>query len=96
MKIRLRGLKAWFLISGCIGIIVALVLAFVASGRSLNPMLILTLWPSSIAGIADPTTFSDKLLIGTYEFGGQFLLYGVVGIVLGLVFALATHVTRRA
>ena len=96
LVIKLRGLKAWFLISGCIGIIVAVVLALVASGRSLNPMLILTIWPSSIAGIADPTTFSDKLLVGTYEFAGQFLLYGVIGTVLGVAFQLATHVTTRS
>jgi hypothetical protein len=86
MPIRLQGLKAWFLVSGCIGIIVALVLAVIASNRSLNPMLLLTLWPPSIVGIADPTTLSDKILIGAFEFGGNFLLYGVVGT--GLDFAL--------
>jgi hypothetical protein len=53
---RLRGLKVWFLVSGSIGIIVALVLAIVASSHSLNPKLLLTLWPSSIVGLSDPTT----------------------------------------
>ena len=86
MPIGLRGLKAWFLVSGCIGIIVALVLAAIASTHALNPIVLLTLWPSAIAGIADPTTLSDKILIGAFEFGGNFLLYGVVGT--GLGFAL--------
>ena len=86
MPIRLRGLKAWFLVSGCIGIIIALVLAAVASNRALNPMLLLTLWPSSIVGLADPTTLPDKILIGAFEFGGNFLLYGVVEQGLGLLF----------
>ena len=88
MLVKFRGLKAWFLVSGCIGVVVALVLALVASNRSLNPKLLLTLWPPSIVGLADPTTPSAKILIGVYEFGGNFLLYGVVGTGLGLVFRL--------
>lgn len=91
MPVRLRGLKAWFLVSGCIGVIVALVLAVIASNRSLNPMLFLTLWPPSIVGIADPTTLSDKILIGTFEFGGNFLLYGAVGTGIGFVLRLANR-----
>jgi hypothetical protein len=76
---------AWFLVGGCIGIIVALVLAGIASNYSLNPALLLTLWPSSIAGLSDPTTLTAKILVAVYEFGGNFLLYGVIGTVLGLV-----------
>jgi len=91
MPIRLQGLKAWFLVSGCIGIIVALVLAVIASNRSLNPMLLLTLWPPSIVGIADPTTLSDKILIGAFEFGRNFLLYGIVGTGLGFAFRAANR-----
>src|SRR5262245_20240298 len=78
MPIRLRGLRAWFLVSGCIGIIVALVLAGIASNYSLNPALLLTLWPSSIVGLSDPTTLAAKILVVVYEFGGNFLLYGVI------------------
>ena len=95
MSMRLRGLKAWFLVSGCIGIIVALVLAAIASNRSLNPMLLLTLWPPSIVGIADPTTLSDKILIGTFEFGGNFLLYGIIGTALGIIFRLGSRATTK-
>jgi hypothetical protein len=91
MLIRLRGLKAWFLISGCIGVIVALVLALIPANYSLSPKLLLTLWPASIVGLADPSTISGKILIGLYEFGGNFLLYGVIGTGLGLVFRLANR-----
>lgn len=94
MPIRLRGLKAWFLVSGCIGVIVALTLATIASNRSLNPMLLLTLWPPSIVGLADPTTVSGKILIGTFEFGGNFLLYGVIGTALGVIFRLSSRATN--
>jgi hypothetical protein len=91
MLIKLRGLKAWFFVSGCIGVIVALVLAVVASNRSLNPKLLLTLWPASIVGLADPTTLPAKILIGVYEFGGNFLLYGVVGTGLGFAVRLGNR-----
>jgi hypothetical protein len=76
MPFKRRDLKTWFLISGSIGIIVALVLALVASHRSLNPKLLLMLWPSSIVGLADPATPSAKMLIGAYEFGGNFFCTG--------------------
>jgi hypothetical protein len=93
---RLRGLKVWFLVSGSIGIIVALVLAIVASSHSLNPKLLLTLWPSSIVGLSDPTTVAANIVIGVYEFGGNFLLYGIIGTGLGFAIRLGSRVRWRA
>ena len=90
MPISLRDLRRWFVISGCIGIVVALVLAAVTYKRPLSPMLLLALRPPSIVGIADPTTLSDQIVIGVYEFGGNFLLYGIVGTALGCVFRLVS------
>ena len=34
----------------------------------------------------DPSTIWDKVLLVTFEFGGNFLLYGIVGAVIGLWF----------
>ena len=73
----------------------ALVLALVASNRSLSPGLLLTLWPASIVGLSDPTTLSAKILIGAFEFGGNFLLYGIVGTVLGVAFRFANQATTK-
>jgi hypothetical protein len=92
MPIRLRGLKAWFLISGCVGVLVALVLGGIASYRALNPKLLLTLWPPSIIGLADPSKLSDKILFGVIELGGNFLLYGIVGTGLGFGVRLGNRV----
>ena len=91
MAIRLRGLKAWFAASGCIGIIVALALAGIARYRPLNPRVLITLWPLSIIGLADPTNLSDKILFGATELGGNFLLYGVIGTALGFAFRLCNR-----
>jgi len=76
---KLHRLGTWFLVCRFIGLIVAVALAVVASYRPLNPGLILRLWPPSIVGLADPSTTSAKLLIGLYEFGGNFVLYGLIG-----------------
>jgi len=92
MATRLAGLKGWFLISGCVGLLVAVALGMIASHRSLSPKLLLTLWPPSIIGIADPSTLSDKILFAVIEFGGNFLLYGIVGTGLGFAVRLGSRV----
>ena len=90
----MRGLRGWFLISGCVGVIVALVLAAIASNRSLNPTILLTLWPASIVSLSDPTTVSAKIIVAVFEFGGNFLLYGVVGTGLGVAFRLVNRTAK--
>jgi hypothetical protein len=56
----------------------------------------LALWPSSIAGIGDPRTVADKVLTATFTFGGEFLLYGLVGLLLGNgINAVRTFISRR-
>jgi hypothetical protein len=83
MTIRLSGLPRWFLLSGCVGVLVALTLAAVGTSRIVSPSILLTLWPPSIFGIAEPTTPSDKIVLAIIEFGGNFVLYGVVGTLIG-------------
>jgi predicted cobalt transporter CbtA len=86
MKDRSRGLRRWFLVSGCLGVIVALALLVMGASHIVSPTLLLVLWPASIAGIADPSTLSDKILVALFEFGGNFVLYGVIGMLVGLCF----------
>ena len=91
MAIKLAGLKGWFLISGCVGVLVALTLGTIASYHGLNPRLLFVLWPSSIIGIADPSKLSDKMLFAIIEFGGNFLLYGILGTALGFAIRFGTR-----
>ena len=86
MKNRTRGLGRWFLVSGCLGVFVALALMVLGASHIVSPTVLLVLWPSSIAGIADPSTLSDKILVALFEFGGNFILYGVIGALVGLCF----------
>jgi hypothetical protein len=70
----------WFLLAGCVGIAIAIMLALSPPS---NPLIIVLLWPASIVGLADPTTIGAKMLIGSFEFGGNFLLYGMLGAIAG-------------
>ncbi len=86
MKYRARAIGRWFLVSGCLGVFVALALMVRGNSHIVSPTVLLVLWPSSIAGIADPSTLSEKILVALFEFGGNFILYGVVGTLIGLCF----------
>jgi hypothetical protein len=83
---RAKRLTRWFLVSGCLGVLVALILMTMAASQLVRPTVLLVLWPSSIAGIADPSTLSDKIIVAMFEFGGNFILYGVIGTLIGLFF----------
>jgi hypothetical protein len=86
MRNKKRRLRLRFLYSGCVGVLVALVLTAIGTSRIVSPAVLLVLWPPSIAGITDPTTISDKIVVGVFEFGGNFILYGVIGTLIGLCF----------
>jgi len=70
----------WFLSTGCLGILVALVLLIL---RPDNPAVILLLCPTSIAGLASPQGVLDKTIVAILIFGGNFLLYGAFGAIAG-------------
>jgi len=64
------------------------VLSFISSHWALNFRLLLALCPLSIIGLADPSKPSDKILFGIIEFAGNFFMYGIAGVLLGLLFRL--------
>jgi hypothetical protein len=66
--------------------LVAIILGTVPWIRSLNPFLLLALWPTAVFGMADPEEVWLKLILLTLVFGGNFVLYGVLGLLLGLCF----------
>jgi hypothetical protein len=80
-----KRLALWFVISGAVGILIAVALAALASHRDVNPYILLLLWPPSSLGLADPSSASDKIMVGVVEFGGNFIIYGVIGLFVGMV-----------
>jgi hypothetical protein len=81
-----KTLRRWFLAFGCTGVIIALALTAVSSRNAIKPEILLVLWPPAVAGLANPSTLSDKILVALFEFGGNFILYGMVGTLIGLCF----------
>src|SRR6266481_4947898 len=86
LGLSVKRLRRWFLLSGCLGVLVALTLIAIPTRYVISPKILLVLWPSSIAGLADPLDLSDKILVAIFEFGGNFILYGVIGTLIGLCF----------
>ena len=76
----------WLLISGIVGVLVAFALLGLEALNVIVPGVFLVLWPSSIVGMADPANAWDKFLIATVEFGGNIVLYGIIGSLLALCF----------
>ena len=80
----MRSLR-WFLIFGCIGILVAVILGTSSAiDNFISPAVRLVLWPSAFAGMANPSDFPEKFMVVAILYGGNFVLYGVVGIALRL------------
>ena len=71
------------MISGAVGVVVALVVTLLMERDAISGDLAVALWPSGMVGLIDPVTWLSKLLTGVMMYGGQFLIYGALGLVLG-------------
>jgi len=79
-------LARWFLISGVVGILVAAVLAGLMIHNLVPMKVALALWPTSIFGMGDlgyQMTFIETVLTAVFTFGGEFILYGLAGLLRG-------------
>lgn len=70
----------WFLVAGGVGVLVAIAIMVI---RPSSPVLIIVLWPASIAGIADPSGWFNRAIFAMFMFGGNFLFYGMFGAIAG-------------
>jgi predicted cobalt transporter CbtA len=78
-------LLRWFLIFGCIGILVAVILGTSSAiDNFISPAVRLVLWPSAFAGMANPSDLPEKFMVVAIVYGGNFVVYGVVGTAIGL------------
>ena len=89
-------LSRWFVASGFVGMVTAGTLTILLAHDRVSTGLAIGLWPSSICAIGDPETFIEKLFTAIFTFGGQFVLYGFVGWLIGYVaFLVRRFVVRR-
>jgi hypothetical protein len=71
-----------FIVWGGLGLSIAAILTLLASRFDVWPLVLLTLWPSSIFGAASnkpPTVSISSAVMLALMYGGNFLLYGVIG-----------------
>jgi hypothetical protein len=76
-------LAKWFLRFGAIGVVVAILLDIF--NDSIPTVLLLPLWPAALVLLVDPRTIGSEILVGIAAFGSNFLLYGLVGVVIGII-----------
>jgi len=81
----IKGPAQWFLISGCVGIVVAIALYLLGSISYSRHSVVLVssvLCPGMILGLAEPTTPAAIALLLAFVFGTNFVLYGSAGLIL--------------
>ncbi len=78
---RRLSLWRWFVFAGAAGLAVAIILADLLSHDFASPRTLELLWPSSIVGALGKSTVPAQLLAVLVMYGGQFLLYGLIGLV---------------
>ena len=84
---RTRHMPRWFLYSGGIGLAIAIILADLLSHDLMahdlgSTALLKLLWPASVINGAGGTSVAAQLLDGLFMYGGQFLLYGCLGLLI--------------
>jgi hypothetical protein len=77
---RAASSSRWFLIAGCIGVALAVVLSLLLSHDLIPAGVVIALWPTSILGLVDPANLRDQIITGIFTYGGNFLLYGLLGL----------------
>jgi hypothetical protein len=80
-----KRLALWFVLPGVFGILVAIALAVLARQGDVNQYVLLLLWPPSFVGLVDLSSLSDKIIFGVVELGGNFIIYGFIGLFVGMV-----------
>lgn len=86
-------LGRWFAFGGLIGVGFGVMILFIPHLADSLGNGVLLLFPSSILGIADPRTTRDIAITASMEFSFQFILYGMIGLLLGFCIHAARKLT---
>jgi hypothetical protein len=97
----MKRFARWFVISGGVGVSVAValyilggVLALLAH-RFINPYILFTLAPAMILGLAEPTSIGSTLVLLGIVLGTNFVLYGLLGVLLCWAWSWFRHGAAR-
>ena len=78
-------LKIWFLAGGVIGVGVAILLAPGLRYDHVSSQLVVALWPAAMVQLIDPKTIGSQVAIALIAYGSNFLIYGVLSALIGVV-----------
>jgi hypothetical protein len=76
-------LKRWFLAGGAVGVLLALLLAVGLHYDAVSSGVVLTLWPAAMVQLIDPKTIGSKIAVGLIAYGSNFVIYGLVSMMVG-------------
>jgi hypothetical protein len=80
---RQGSLFYWFLAFGVLGLAVALFLLYALSHELVVADYAIIFWPTSMVLLAANDSYWTKVLTIGFAFGGNFILYGLIGIIVG-------------
>jgi hypothetical protein len=78
----------WFLVFGVVGIVAAFVMLYALSHDLVVGDLAIIFWPTSMILIAGGDSLGIKAVTTFFAFAGNFLLYGLVGLIIGSIVGL--------
>ena len=76
-------LRRWFVASGAVGVLIALLLAAGLHYDAVSSGVVVTLWPAAMVQLIDPKAIGSKIAVGLIAYGSNFIIYGLIGAVIG-------------
>ncbi len=75
----------WFLVFGMVGLVVALIMLYALSHELVVADFALIFWPTSMVLLSGGDTIWVKAIVTTLAFAGNFVLYGLFGLLIGAI-----------
>ena len=78
-------LGRWFFVAGGVGLVIAVLLAIAMGHDRASTAVVLALWPTAMLQLIDPQTIGSKIATALFVYGGNFLIYGLLGVGVGFL-----------
>ena len=90
-SVRKKPLSRWFVSFGVLGILIAFFVFYALSHELVIADYAIVFWPTSMVLLSGDDTFWSKTITIALAFIGNFLLYGLAGVIIGFM---VKHVGR--
>jgi hypothetical protein len=92
---RKKRLSRWFVSFGVLGIAVAFFVFYALSHELVIADSAIVFWPTSMVMLTGDDTFWSKTITITLAFIGNFLLYGLAGVIIGFLMKRVGRLFKR-